>query len=322
MKILHVIPYHPSPSGFVFAKRQVQDLELEGLTNEVFFFDTKISLSSFWRQHLAFEKRIKAFQPDLIHAHYGTFTSFFASLAHRIPFVVTFQGSDIHQTQDIHPWREKLGKWMSRRSAHKAKRIICVSEKMLALLKDEIEKTSVIPCGIDIRVFQPMNKTQSQNKLSLDVKKHYIFFNANNPLVKRLDIAQSVIQSLQVKFPVELLSLNGNVHPDEIPNYINACDAVLLCSDSEGSPMIIKEALACEVPIVSVPVGDVLDRISGVKNCFIVPQDVDAISSQLASILSQDSLTTNGRDQLKIQQLDSVTTIQKIIQVYQQAIKD
>jgi len=69
MKILHVIPFHPSPSGFVFAKRQVKDLELEGHQNEIFSFDTKVSISRFWSQHRSFKKRIAAFQPDLIHAH-------------------------------------------------------------------------------------------------------------------------------------------------------------------------------------------------------------------------------------------------------------
>ncbi len=322
MKILHVIPRHPSPSGFVFAKRQVQDLELEGHQNEIFYFDTTISVRGFLFQHRAFKKQINKFRPDVIHSHYGTFTGFFASFAHHIPFVITFQGSDILQTQDIHPWRERLGKWMSKRAARKAKGIICVSPKMLALLPVGKEKASIIPCGIDIRVFQPMNKIECQNKLGLATDKSYLFFNANNPLVKRLDIAQAVIQMLQTQFPVELLSLNGNVHPDEIPTYINACNAVLLCSDSEGSPMIIKEALACEIPIVSVSVGDVAERITGVMNCFIVPQDIHAIHDQLESILKGGQLSTNGREKLKADELDSITTIRKIINVYQQAIHD
>jgi teichuronic acid biosynthesis glycosyltransferase TuaC len=322
MKILHVIPHHPSPSGFVFAKRQVKDLELEGHENDIFFFDTKISLRSFWSQHSEFKKRIAAFQPDVVHAHYGTFTGFFASLSHRIPFVITFQGSDIHQTQDIHPLREKLGKWMSKKAADKAKGIICVSQKMLEQLPKGKEKAYVIPCGIDIRVFQPLDKTQCQHVLGLNVEKRFIFFNANNPKVKRLDIAQAAIQLLQEKFPAELLSLNGNVHPDEIPTYINSCDAVLLCSDSEGSPMIIKEALACEIPIVSVAVGDVAERINGVKNCFIVPQEIDAIHKQLESILDKEPQYTNGREKLKADELDSITTIRKIIHVYQKAIQD
>jgi len=211
---------------------------------------------------------------------------------------------------------------MSKQAAKKAKGIICVSEKMLTLLPLGKQKAHVIPCGIDIRVFQHLNKTQCQHALGLNVEKRYVFFNANNPKVKRLDIAQAAIQLLQEKFPAALLSLNGNVHPDEIPQYINACDAVLLCSDSEGSPMIIKEALACEVPIVSVAVGDVVERISGVSNCFIVEQDVNAIHYQLDHILSQDSLSTNGREKLKTDELDSITTIRKIIYVYQQAIQD
>ncbi len=320
MKILHVIPFHPSPSGFVFAKRQVQDLELEGYTNEIFYFNTKISLSVFIQQFFAFKKLIKSFKPDIIHSHYGTLTGFFASLMHQIPFVITFQGSDIYRTQDIHPLREKLGKWMSEKSANKAKGIICVSPKMKDLLPTGKEKAVVIPCGIDIRVFQPLNKIECKKTLGLSTSKKYIFFNANNPLVKRLDIAQTSIQLLQKKYSVELLSLNGNIHPNEIPKYINACDATLLCSDSEGSPMIIKESLACQIPIVSVAVGDVKDRIRGVDNCFIVPQDAEAIKLQLEVIFENGIKSTNGREKLLKDELDSITTIRRIIQVYKNAI--
>jgi len=320
MKILHVIPYHPSPSAFVFAKRQVADLSMEGIENQIFYFNTKISPVLFFQQWIQLRKIIQSSKPDIIHAHYGTYTAFFAGFMHSIPMIITFQGSDINHTSDVHPWREKLGKWMSRSAAKKSKGIICVSQKIFDLLPVGKEKACIIPCGIDVRIFQPLNRNECKTKLHLDLFTHYIFFNANNPIVKRLDIAQAVIGSLTSSYKVELLSLNGNVHPDEIPIYLNACDALLLCSDSEGSPMVIKEALACQIPIVSVPVGDVADRISSVDNCFLVEQNIEKITAQLSDILQHPQLASNGREKLKSDQLDSITTIKKIIPLYQKAI--
>ncbi len=320
MKILHVIPYHPSPSAFVFAKRQVSDLINEGHQCEIFFFNTKISPMLFIHQLISFQRKIKSFRPEIIHAHYGTYTAFFASLFHDVPLTVTFQGSDINHTTDVHPWREKLGKWMSRKAADKAKEIICVSQKIFDLLPVGKEKSTIIPCGIDIRIFKPLQKVDCKKKLGLSNDTHYLFFNANNPIVKRLDIAEIVIQKLSQKHKIELLTLNGNVHPDDIPLYLNASDALLLCSDSEGSPMVIKEALACQIPIVSVAVGDVKERIQGVDHCFIVPQNVDAITEKIKSIIDQNLKETNGREKLIHDQLDSITIIHQIITLYKKAI--
>lgn len=316
MKILHIIPYHPSPSAFVFAKRQVQDLILEGHECEIFFFNTKISPIHFLQQLIAYQKKISTFQPHLIHAHYGTYTAYFSSLFHHHPMVITFQGSDINHTADVPQWREKLGKWMSKKSAERANGIICVSQKIFDLLPLGKEKAHIIPCGIDIRIFKPLNREECKMKLQLSSGTRYIFFNANNPIVKRLDIAEKVVKELSANHSVELLSLNGNIHPDEIPVYLNACDALLLCSDSEGSPMVIKEALACQIPIVSVAVGDVSQRINDVENCFIVPQEVSDIVTKMEYIFERKNLSTNGRDKLMKDLLDSVTVIHQIIELY------
>ncbi len=316
MKILHIIPYHPSPSAFVFAKRQVQDLILEGHECEIFFFNTKISLALFLSQLISYKKKISAFKPDIIHSHYGTYTAYFSSSFHHSPLIITFQGSDINHTTDVHPWREKMGKWMSKRAAQRANGIICVSRKIFDLLPLGKEKAHIIPCGIDIRIFRPMDREESKKKLNLFPTTRYIFFNANNPIVKRLDIAQAVVKELSAAYQVELLSLNGNVHPDEIPVYLNACDALLLCSDSEGSPMVIKEALACQIPIVSVAVGDVSERIANVSNCFLVPQKISEIVDNIKYIFERPNLSTSGRDKLAKDHLDSVTVIGQIIQVY------
>lgn len=320
MRILHVIPYHPAPSSFIFSKRQVQDLTEIGHLNEIYFFNTQISISSFWKQLKEIKQVVKRFQPDIIHAHYGTVTAFFASRITSVPFVVSFQGSDINHTNDVHWLREKMGKYFSKMAAKKAVQIICVSPKLQENLPIGKEKSIVISAGINTKLFKKMDKKTCKQALKLDEKVHYIFFNSNNPIVKRLDIATEVVSMLK-DLHVELLSLNGDILPDEIPVYLNASSLTMLCSDSEGSPVVIKEAMACGLPIVSVDVGDVKERIQKVENCFIVPQKAADIASKIRWIIETKVEETNGLEILRESGLDSMSVIRKMEQVYFKALK-
>jgi teichuronic acid biosynthesis glycosyltransferase TuaC len=320
MKILHVIPYHPSPSAFIFAKRQIEDLDELGHSNEIFYFKTSFSVLGFFRQLKSLKSKVKESAPDLVHAHYGTINAFFASQIPSIPLVVSFHGSDINYTKDIHWLREKLGKFLSFIAAKRARKIICVSEKLQDNLPIGKEKSTVLASGINTRLFRELDMEACKAKLGLAKNKNYIFFNSNNPVVKRLDIANEVVVSM-IDLNVELLSLNGNVEPNDIPLYLNACVACLLCSDSEGSPMVIKEAMACGLPIVSVDVGDVRERIRNIANCFIVPQDSKFISEKLRMLIALNNPKTNGLDILKEQRLDYLSVAKQLENIYFQALQ-
>ncbi len=320
LKIIHVIPYHPLPSSFIFAKRQVEDLTEIGHTNEVFFFKTAFSIKGFFSQLKTFRQLVNDFNPDLIHAHYGTINAFFASRIKNVPFVVSFQGSDMNYTSDVHWIREKLGKFLSKKAAQRAQQIICVSERLQDNLPVGKEKSTVVPSGINTRLFKKMDITECKKQLDLVDSINYIFFNANNPVVKRLDIANGVVVLLK-DLNVELLSLNGNVTPNEIPTYLNACLATILCSDSEGSPMVIKEAMACGLPIVSVDVGDVKARIENVQNCFVVPQSTSEIAQKVRFIIESNINDTNGLEVLKAQGIDYLSVVKKVENIYFTAIK-
>lgn len=320
LKIIHVIPFHPSPSSFIFAKRQVEDLSKLGHRNELFFFNTSFSIIGFYKQLIQLKRLAKNFKPDIIHAHYGTINAYFASFITNVPLVVSFHGSDLNFTKDVHWLREKLGKLLSRSAAKSARRIICVSELLQTKLPIGNEKSMVISSGVNTEHFKKLNRTECKSALNLSESKNYIFFNANNPIVKRLDIALEAVALLK-DFNVELLSLKGNVDPTEIPIYLNASVAVLLCSDSEGSPMVIKEAMACGLPIVSTDVGDVKSRIVGVEQCYIVDQNAEAITEKMRIIIDLNVDVTNGLTQLKSLELDHLSVAKKVEAVYFSAIK-
>jgi glycosyltransferase involved in cell wall biosynthesis len=83
---------------------------------------------------------------------------------------------------------------------------------------------------------------------------------------------------------VELIALN-NVPHEDVPLYMNASELVLMTSAFEASPVVIREALACNVPVLSTDVGDARVMLGGIPGCAIVPPDPGAIAAALAAAL-------------------------------------
>jgi len=305
---MHVLPYHPLDSASIFSKRQISDLGKLGHENKVFFLRARFNVLSLMSQFKEFKRQVEAFDPDIIHAHYGTITAFFASCYRKKPFVVSFHGSDLNKKTNVNKFRNRIGRKLSTIAAKRAQLVFCVSESLRQQLEVKKEEAIVLPSGIDMEMFRPIDREACIDRLGLKAEVKYVFFNSNNPGIKRLDIATEAV-SMLTDLRVELLSLNGNVAPDEIPFYLNACRCLLLCSDNEGSPMVIKEAMACNLPTVAVNVGDVLERISEVSNSFVVQQDAGVIAAKIRQIVEQNIERTNGRDALISQNLDSMQII-------------
>lgn len=318
LRILHVLSWHPLESAGIFSKRQIKALSGCGHTNGVFFLKGRFNPFSLLKQYIAYRKLIRSFKPDIIHVHYGTITGFFASRYRKAPVVVTFQGSDINFTTDVSGLRNWLGKKMSYATARRASYIICVSKLLADQVPVNRTNIEVMPVGVDTGVFRPIDRNEAKNKLELSQDKNYLFFNANNPSIKRLDIAKEVEAKLS-DLNAELLVLNGATDPEIIPFYLNACSCVLMCSDSEGSPMVVKEAMACNVPVISTDVGDVKQRIEDTENCYIAAQNAEDLAKAIRKVIATGDMRSDGRAQLRRQGLDSRDSIQRLIQAYGKA---
>ena len=108
----------------------------------------------------------------------------------------------------------------------------------------------------------------------------------------------------------------GVLH-EHMPLYMNACDLLLLTSMHEGSPNVVKEALACNLPVLSTAVGDVPQRIKGIGGCAIVPAEPGAIAAALQTTLQRHERVASRQT---IQPLDERSLTEQVIAVYQQAI--
>lgn len=278
LKILIITSEWPTlqhPDSVPFLKHQVDDLRKMGIIVDVFTFRGSGNLFVYLKTWIKFHLLDKS-EYDIFHAHWGQ--SGLLCFPTRTPVVVTFHGSDLQGLVKPNGEYDSLKSFLirlaSKISANLSTRIIIVSELLGNYLPcKDIKKTTIIPCGIDLERFSPIDKTIARQKLGLPLNKKIVLFPANpKDTVKRYQLAEKVISLISSEFDVELISLSSVQH-NLVPYYMNASDVMLLTSKHEGSPMVVKEALGCNLPIVSVNVGDVKERILLVPGCVVSNSD-------------------------------------------------
>lgn len=245
--------------------------------------------------------KINEFNPDIIHAHYGL-SGLLANLQRKVPIITTYHGSDINNFF-IFPFS---GLCMML-SAHN----IFVSEK-IRQKSGQFHKHSVIPCGVDTERFAPIGKEVARKELSLNATKKYILFAGSfQDTVKNASLALDAI----VSFPdMELLELKGYSR-EQVALLLNAVDVALMTSYTEGSPQFVKEAMACNCPIVSVPAGDVPEVTKNTDGCFISTYEPADVAEKLCMAFDFGK-RTEGRKQILELRLDSESIAKRILEVY------
>jgi glycosyltransferase involved in cell wall biosynthesis len=217
--------------------------------------------------------------------------------------------------------RDFFGRLFSNVAGLFAQRIFCVSPLMIEKVWWAKNKCVVMPVGVNTDEFKPVPKVAVRQKLGWSDNTFVVLFNAREPVIKRLDIARASLEELKklTDYPVRLEELSGHVDADTIPDLINASDCILMCSDREGSPMIVKEAMACNKPVVTVDVGDAAERIRGVTGCYLVEREPAAIAQALLSVMTNGmGFETNGRQALIEQGLTEHEVAKKIADIYRE----
>lgn len=299
----------------VFAHAEIDRIAVSGVSTAVVPFQSSIRPDVLFRQILLIRSRIHEFRPDVVHAHFGTITAFATVLAADVPVIITFRGSDLNPSPSDGWMRNAVQNTLSNTAARFAKGIILVSRQLRSRLWFDHPNARVIPTGVDMDVFKPASRVEARENLGWSVDDPVVLFNAGlSPSVKRLDLAEQAVGVLRQRLPtVRLHVLDGRTPHQELPLYMNAADCLLVTSDFEGSPDIVKEALASNLPIVSVDVGDVRERTSGVSGVEIVARDPQALASAAERIINSATLS-NGRE--KIAELDSNKIRDAVIEVY------
>lgn len=309
MKVLTVTNMYPQPDqpAFgVFVRDQVESLRRQGVEVDVLFMDGRRSKLNYLRAFPGLWARLRRERYDLLHAHY-IFAGLVARAQWACPVVLTHHGPEVFMTWEANVCRLAT-RWFDR--------VIMVSPEMKERLGSE--DAQVIPCGVDFDRFKPMPQESARSLLNLPPERKLILWAGEyfRP-EKRFDIVERSLAILKSRDPrAELVLLSGKPH-DVVPLYMNACDLLLLTSDAEGSPMVIKEAMACNLPIVSTPVGDVPSVIAGSEGCYVCSQDPTDVANKLQLALDFGR-RTSGREQVRPMELSAIS--KRIIAVYEDAL--
>ena len=316
MRVLYVVPGQRHHGSMRFAYDEIARVETTGAVVRVVNFPTGFNPVAGLRAGLGLRREAKAFRPDLVHAHFGSLTALATSLFSPVPVVVTFRGSDLNPAPSDGWLKSSIRRFVSQLSTLSIRRIICVSQQLRDGLWWAKGKATVIPSGVDLTRFQPVPAGGARESLGWDATQQVILFNAGrDPGVKRLDLAEEAVNIARKELPgIRIEVMRGSVPHERVPLLMSAANCLVVTSDFEGSPDIVKEALACDLPIVSVPVGDVAERLEGVSHSYVVERDAQAIAAALVRVV-QAGERSNGRSHVAALDADEVAA--KIVAVYQ-----
>lgn len=321
LRVLFVVPGPPVGWRMIFTRNDIAAIEQIGVLGRSFYLASRTSISVLLKEAIRFRREMKEFRPDLVHVHYGTVSAMFcAAMSRNLPLVITYQGSDLNPCLGMSRVRWGVGRLLSQLAALRASHIICVSQELKDRLWWKSRKADVIPSGVNTVMFRPMLKSEAREKLGWDQGDKVVVSSAGtDPPRKRLDLAQAAVRIAQLKCgPIRLVVLDGRTEHAEIPLLFNAADCFILTSESEGSPNVVKEAIACNLPVVSVDVGDVRDRLWRVSPSLIVSRDPEEIGKALAEILAKPE-RSNGAEMIK--ELSAENVARHTLNLYRSVLK-
>jgi glycosyltransferase involved in cell wall biosynthesis len=252
-------------------------------------------------------RAIKKGKYDIIHAHYS-YSAIAASLAGTHRMVVSLMGSDTFSSPLMLMIIRLfcLFRW---------KRIIVKTDAMAAKIRSR--KVTVLPNGVNMDLFRPIDRSEARKALSLPDKKIVLFPADPARPEKNFKLASDAFNRLGREDTI-LLPVHDVPH-HLIPYYMNSADVLLLTSLWEGSVNAVKEALACNLKVVSTDVGDVRRNIAGLSGCYITSSDADDIAEKLNEALD-NKIRTRGAERILEMGLDSASINKRLTALYSSVI--
>ena len=288
-----------------FVTEQITALQKAGIIVESYVITSK-GLSGHLRNFVDLRRKISTFQPDIIHVHYGL-SGLKVNLLRRVPVVTTYHGSDVH----CGGWTLRLSQLAMKMSAYN----IFVSKKLLNLSEYKHRNARVIPCGVNLEVIKELPREVARTQLN-HPKPMVLFSGPFTTKVKNPDLAKAAMKKIP---EADLVELKGYTR-QEVNLLMNAAGCLLMTSDREGSPQVIKEAMACGTPIVSVDVGDVKDIIGDTEGCYIAERNSEDIADKIRKAFSFKG-KTKGRQRIIDLGLDNELVAKQLLEVYNEVLK-
>jgi glycosyltransferase involved in cell wall biosynthesis len=191
------------------------------------------------------------------------------------------------------------------------------------------DKISVIPVGVDLKRFLPLDKDKLRAKYHFNQEDKIVIFIGRIEKEKNLPMLIEAFRRIKKSLPKAKLVLAGNgreesslkrkifklqirdilfigeVEKEKVPELLNCADVFAFCSLYEGSPTVIREALACNLPVVSVDVGDVKEMIRDIEGCYVVKRNIDDFSAHILKAL-RNGKRTQSREKVVRYSIENV----------------
>jgi teichuronic acid biosynthesis glycosyltransferase TuaC len=323
LRVLIVTGIYPTerrPHKGTFIKSQVDSLIAAGVEVEVIHPEPGPVLLRYLRTIAQVWQKVRTKRFDIVHGHYGQWC-LFARLQWSIPVVSSFLGDDLLGTPLGDGKYSKMAALNANISRWLCKRVDAVIVKSAEMrTATGIERVFIIPNGVDFELFRPIPRAEARAALGWDQDRYYILF-GNDPRIPRkgFNLAQTAVEHLRAEgVPVELVVANG-LEQTKLVQYINASNALVLSSLSEGSPNIVKESMACNIPVVATDVGDVVEVIGQTQGCSICSQAPDELARGIETALKHTGPTTGRTD---ISHLERSVVAKEVIAVYEFVLKN
>ncbi|MDH4211970.1 MAG: glycosyltransferase [candidate division WOR-3 bacterium] len=319
IRALHVVSSWPTerkPFVKPFIVSQIDSLRESGIVVDVMNLDATGDSFNYLSGMFKIHSRVRRQQYDLIHAHYS-YCGWSAIFQRRVPVIVSLMGSDLYGILNGRGSQTPAGLFniLSTKVLLKlVNAVIVKSERMAELVN--VGNVFVIPNGVDFGVFKPNSKRRTGQTLSADRRVLFL----GNPSLRRknLLLAQGAMAMVRRRYPAARLVSAFGVGQEKVVELMNSSDLLLLTSLQEGSPNVVKESMACNLPVVSTDVGDVREVIGDTDGCYITSFAPEDVAEKIVRALDFGR-ETNGRKQ--IAHLEIGIVARRIIQVYEDILE-
>lgn len=331
MNVLVVTNMYPTENSVCygsFVQEQVESLIKQGIHVDVYFINGRENRLNYFRSIGRLAKILRKTRCDIIHAHhsYCVYPIMIAKLiaGRKCPLLLTFHEGELHwANQKSHREGDVLKRLVFSR---KIKSIALRMSDFVIAVEDELltelgfrGKSAVVPCGVNVELFRPLDRKACRESLNLPQDKRIVFFPASpENKQKGFDILKGAVENLGRNDVLVVTA--GNIRHEEMPLYMNAADVVVQLSVFEASPAVVKEAMATNTPLVFTDTGDAKKIIDGVEGCYLCERKSESVVEVLREALSFEG-KCNGRERILEEEVTLEGISKKIIQVYENLVE-
>lgn len=305
-------PNEDDPNYGIFVKEQIDAIEhIQNIEKFVYVIDGKKGFGEYVKSIYKIRYIIRKGIFDLIHIHYGLSGLFLLLGRVRVPVLMTLHGGDIQAEQG-----KTVQVALTKRILKKCDFAITLNDRMNEIAKAFIHHTEIIPCSVNTNLFKEFDQKEKSESVRI------LFPSARSRFVKDFPLFEKTCELLRQQYNLDVKEYYlENLSRNQVAELFNRMDVLLMTSISEGSPQVVKEAMACNLPVVSTNVGDVSVLLDGVKKSYVAksrePKELaDLVYKSLSSV--KDGISP--RDKIIKLELDDDSIAKKILSIYKRLV--